>query len=103
MLGLLGDTTYERVGRQCQAWFERLSAREDVVAQQVARWRGEIARRCEPASGPAETALNRQCPVLASVSPEWPRITVLYRQATAFERMKDVLSDALDLPPAAHS
>jgi hypothetical protein len=103
MLGLLGDTTYERVGRQCQAWFERLSAREDIVAQQVARWRTEITRRCEPASGAAETALTRQCPVLAGVSPEWPRITVLYRQATAFERMKDVLSDELDLPRSDQS
>lgn len=103
MLGLLGDTTYERVSRQCQAWFERLSAREDKVAQQIARWRSEIARRCEPASGPAETALNRQCPVLASVSPDWPPITDLYRQATAFKRMKSVLSNGLSLPRADQS
>ncbi len=103
MLGLLGDTTYERVSRQCQAWFESLSTREDVVAQQVTRWRTEIARRCEPASGPAETALNRQCPVLASVSPDWPRITDLYRQATAFNRMKAVLSKGLNLPRADQS
>jgi hypothetical protein len=100
MLGLLGDTTYERVSRQCKAWFERLSAREDVVAQQVARWRMEIAHHCEPASGSAETALNRLCPVLASVSPDWPRITVSYRNATAFKQVKAVLSKGLDLPRA---
>jgi hypothetical protein len=100
MLGLLGDTTYDRVSRQCQAWFERLSAREDVVAQQVVRWQQEFAHLCEPASGPAETALNRQCPVLASVCQGWPQITALYRQATAFNRMKAVLSNRLNLPLA---
>jgi hypothetical protein len=101
MLGLLGDTTCERVSRQCQAWFERLRAREDVVAQQVARWRQEIALQAEPASGSAETALTRQCPVLASVSTDWPRITGWYRQATAFERMIPALSDRLNLPQDA--
>jgi hypothetical protein len=100
MLGLLGDITCNRVSRQCQAWFERLSAREDVVAQQVARWRDEIARCREPESGPTGTALNGGCPVLANVSPEWPRIMDLYRQATAFKQMNAVLSDKLDLPRA---
>lgn len=100
MLGLLGKDTCERVSRQCQAWFEKLSAREDVVAQQVARWQEEIARRCEPSSGPAETALDRQCPVLASVSPDWSRIRKSYRQATAFKRMNEVLANRLNLPRA---
>jgi len=103
MLGLLGDTTCDRVSRQCQAWFERLIAREDVVRQQVARWRAEIARRSEPESGPAEIALNSECPVLASVSPDWPQITRLYRHATAFEPMKAVLSKELNLPRADQS
>jgi hypothetical protein len=103
MLGLLGDTTYEQVSRQCQAWFERLSARDEVVAQQVARWRMEIALRCEPESGPAETALNRRCPTLASVSPDWPRITEQYRHATAFKQVKEALSKGLNLPRADQS
>jgi hypothetical protein len=100
MLGLLGDTTYDRVSRQCQAWFERLSAREGMVAQQVARWRLEIAHRCEPASGPSETALKGQCPVLASASPDWLQIVDWYRQVTAFGRMKGVLSIGLNVPRA---
>lgn len=95
MLGLLGEHTYERVERQCQAWFEKLSAREDVVAQQIARWREEIARRREPSSGPAQTALNRQCPVLANASPDWSRISDSYRLATAFKHMNAVLADRL--------
>lgn len=103
MLGLLGDTTCDRVSRQCQAWFGRLSEREDVVAKQVERWRMEIAGHCEPASGSAETDLHSQCRVLASVSPDWPRITDSYRPATAFEQMKAVLSDKLDLPRADQS
>ena len=103
MLGLLGDTTCDRVSRQCQAWFERLSTREDIVAQQVERWRQEIALRCEPASGPAKTALDRECPVLASVSPDWAQITDSYRQATAFTPMKAVLSKGLNLPRADQS
>jgi hypothetical protein len=97
MLGLLGDTTYERVSRQCQAWFEKLNAREDIVAQQVGRWRREISHRCEPA---AETALDRECPVLARVSPDWPRIKDSYRQATAFPSMEAALSKGLNLPRA---
>jgi hypothetical protein len=100
MLGLLGDITCDRVSRQCQAWFERLSAREDVVAQQVARWRDEIARCREPESGPVGTALNSECPVLAKESPDWPRIMDLYRQATTFNRMKGDLSRKLNRPRA---
>ena len=103
MLGLLGDTTCDRVSRQCQAWFERLSTREDLVGQQVERWQAEIARRREPESGPAETALNSECPVLASVSPDWAQITHLYRHATAFKPMKAVLSNELNLPRADQS
>jgi hypothetical protein len=103
MLGLLGDTTCDRVRRQCQAWFEKLMAREDVVRQQIERWRTEITRRSEPESGPVETALNSECPVLASVSPDWPQITRLYRHATAFEPMKAVLSKELNLPRADQS
>ncbi len=98
MLGLLGDTTQEQISRKCQAWFERLSAREDLVAQQVARWRMEIAFHCEPASGAAGTALNYQCPVLARVSPDWPQITDSYRRATAFERIKADLAGGLNVP-----
>lgn len=103
MLGLLGEITYERVNRQCQAWFERLSAREDIVAQQVARWRTEIALLREPTSEAAGTSLSRQCPVLASVSPDWPQITDSYSLATAFGRMKRVLSNGLNAPRADRS
>ena len=103
MLGLLGDTTCDQVSRQCQAWFVRLSMREDVVAQQVARWRDEIAFRCEATSGPSKTALDRQCPVLASISPDWPRITESYGQATAFMQMEAILSKGLNLPRADES
>lgn len=55
------------------------------------------------ASGSADTDLHSQCRVLASVSPDWPRITDSYRPATAFEQMKAVLSDKLDLPRADQS
>ena len=95
MLGLLGDTTFDLVSRKCNAWFEKLCTPENVE-RQVARWQSEIARRCEPASGPGGAALNHGCQVLASVSPDWPRITNWYRDATAFAPMKDELSARLN-------
>ena len=103
MLGLLGDTTCDRVSRQCQAWFGRLSMLGDTVTQQVERWLKEFAFRCEPASGPTQTALSRQYPVLASASPDWEQIKESYRQATAFTQMKADLSDRLNLPRADQS
>jgi hypothetical protein len=103
MLSLLGDTTRERVSRQCQAWFEQLRARENVVTQQVARWRMEIVLRCEPSSGSSGTTLDRRFPALASVSPDWLRIKETYSQTTAFKRMKADLSDRLNLPQADQS
>ena len=102
MLGLLGDTTYERVSRQCQAWFQELCTRKNVEGQ-VARWQSEIARRRESASGPAKTALDHRCQVLASISPDWPRITGWYRDATSFRPMKDELASRLNLPQADES
>ena len=64
---------------------------------------GEIAFRCEPASGPSKTALERECPVLASISPDWQQITQLYRHATAFMPMEAILSNGLNLPRADES
>jgi hypothetical protein len=96
MLGLLGPITQHRVSRQCQAWFELLADREDVVTQQVERWRREIFQRCESTAAPAGAALDRQCRTLARVSPDWPRITGSYRQATAFGRTKTDLATGLD-------
>jgi hypothetical protein len=103
MFGLLGDTTYDRVSRQCRAWFERLRTRDDIVEQQVSRWQSEIAHRREPASGPAEGVLRDQCQTLANFSPDWPRVMSWYRDATAFGPMKRILSAQLDLPRADES
>jgi hypothetical protein len=97
MLGLLGDTTRERVSRQCQAWFEQVSALENIVEQQVSRWRMEIGLRCEPSS---RVALESDCPMLASVSPDWPRMMESYRPATAFVQVKADLSRRLNKPRA---
>lgn len=97
MLGLLGDTTFERVNRQCHAWFEQLSIRNDMVGQQVARWQLAIAD-CGVSSGLVNMALRDRCQVLANLSPDWSQITEWYRDATAFGPMKEKLSAHLDLP-----
>jgi hypothetical protein len=73
-----------------------LTEREDVVAQQVARWRKEIFQRCESTAASAQASLDSQCETLASMSPDWPRITDSYRQATAFERTKTDLAAGLN-------
>ena len=96
MLGLLGNTTFDRVNRKCSAWFEKLRTPENVE-RQIVRWQMEIAHWREPASGPKGTALTHQCQTLASVSPDWPRISNWYRDATALRRMKDELSAWLEL------
>jgi hypothetical protein len=103
MLGLLGDNTYDRVSRQVQAWFVMLDGRGDMVAQQVARWRKEIAYRCEQVSGPAGAVLGSECPVLAATSPDWKRIEDSYLQATAFEQVQAILANRLVQRGTDHS
>jgi hypothetical protein len=102
MLNLLGDSAYDRVRRQCHAWFEKLHMREGIVQQQVVQWQLEIARCCEPL-GLVDAALRDGCQVLPKLSPDWPRVMKWYRDATAFGSMKDKLSTHLNLPQSDES